>query len=376
MKEPKVSVIVPVYNTEPYLRQCLDSIANQTLREIEILCVDDGSTDGSKEILKEYQRKDSRFIILEQQGRLGAGAARNEGLSAARGTYLSFLDSDDFFRPRMLELCADRMERDHSDVAVYSAKQYNTRTGETVYLPWSLQAKYCPKHSPFSPAEMKDFLFNAFQNWPWNKMFRRDLIENNHIRFQEIARTNDAAFVLSTLASAKRISLVRKPLACYRIAAGSSLQSTNEETPLCFWQAYQETKRRLKARGLYETYEKTFLNMVLDGSMYNLGCMKSWESFQAVYLHIQKNAEKDFHFSKYPEEFFHEAGLYRDFRQIERLSAEEYLLKKVRRLESRGGGKLLDQGNVFLRLAKGIACLQEHGLRYSVSKLWPKEKRS
>lgn len=85
---PKVSVIIPVYNVEQYLRECLDSVINQTLREIEIICVDDGSTDSSLEILKEYAQKDNRFTIITQEN-LHAGVARNAGLAVAKGEYLS-----------------------------------------------------------------------------------------------------------------------------------------------------------------------------------------------------------------------------------------------------------------------------------------------
>lgn len=92
----KVSVILPVYNTGKYLRQCLESIENQTLKNFEVFCVDDGSTDDSVEIISEYEKKDSRFHLLEQKN-AGGGAARNHGMEAAKGEYLAFLDSDDFF---------------------------------------------------------------------------------------------------------------------------------------------------------------------------------------------------------------------------------------------------------------------------------------
>ena len=92
----KVSVILPVYNASDYLHQCMDSIVGQTLKDIEIICVDDGSTDNSLDILKEYEQKDKRVKVIQQKN-AGAGAARNNGLSIATGEYLSFLDSDDFF---------------------------------------------------------------------------------------------------------------------------------------------------------------------------------------------------------------------------------------------------------------------------------------
>ena len=104
LEEIKISIIMPVYNAEKYLCEALDSVRNQTLKEIEIICVDDGSTDRSVEILSEYQKKDSRIKVLHQtEPSAGAALARNLGLQEARGEYLSFLDADDLFEPDLLE---------------------------------------------------------------------------------------------------------------------------------------------------------------------------------------------------------------------------------------------------------------------------------
>ena len=100
--QPKISVIIPVYNVEKYLPECLESILNQNFQDFEIICVDDGSTDRSLDILQEYKRKDDRFVILQQR-HAGAGAARNHGIKLAEGKYIQFLDSDDYFEPTLLE---------------------------------------------------------------------------------------------------------------------------------------------------------------------------------------------------------------------------------------------------------------------------------
>ena len=113
----KVSLILPVYNTGKYLRQCLESIENQTLKNFEVFCVDDGSTDDSVEIISEYVKKDSRFHLLEQKN-AGGGAARNHGMEAAKGEYLAFLDSDDFFEPGLLEKQAKRLDETKADLSV------------------------------------------------------------------------------------------------------------------------------------------------------------------------------------------------------------------------------------------------------------------
>ena len=137
----KVSVIIPVYNVEPYLKQCMDSVVGQTLKDIEIICVDDGSTDGSLDILKEYATEDSRIQIIEQKN-AGAGAARNNGMRHATGKYLSFLDSDDFFEPRMLEKAYDLAEKDQADFVAYKSDQYHTEKKQFVSADWVIPVSY------------------------------------------------------------------------------------------------------------------------------------------------------------------------------------------------------------------------------------------
>ena len=123
----KVSVIIPVYNAEKYLKQCLNSICRQTLQEIEIICVDDGSTDNSLNILQEYTNADPRIQVLTQKNQ-GAGAARNYGLRTARGLYLSFLDADDFFEPNMLEEAVNTIELYSADFVVFESDQFHMDT--------------------------------------------------------------------------------------------------------------------------------------------------------------------------------------------------------------------------------------------------------
>ena len=111
----KVSVIIPVYNVEPYLKQCMDSVVGQTLKDIEIICVDDGSTDNSLDILREYAAEDSRIQIIEQKN-AGAGAARNNGMRYATGKYLSFLDSDDFYVNSNLIKLVEKLKGTNADL--------------------------------------------------------------------------------------------------------------------------------------------------------------------------------------------------------------------------------------------------------------------
>ena len=126
MKKIQISIIIPVYNVEKYLRECLNSILNQTFQDFEIICVDDGSTDKSLEILQEYKRKDDRFVILQQR-HSGAGSARNNGIRLAAGKYIQFLDSDDYFEPTLLEEMFDHAEKFDADLTVCSSRKVDDR---------------------------------------------------------------------------------------------------------------------------------------------------------------------------------------------------------------------------------------------------------
>ena len=115
----KVSVVMPVYNVENYIEECLDSLINQTLKEIEIICVDDGSTDGTLKLLYKYEEADSRVKIIQQQNQY-AGVARNNGMKHAVGEYIIFLDSDDFFEKTMLEKMYNEAKRTEADLVWWS----------------------------------------------------------------------------------------------------------------------------------------------------------------------------------------------------------------------------------------------------------------
>ena len=147
--EIAVSVILPVYNVERFLSQCLDSLIQQTLRNIEIICVDDGSTDRSVEILENYAKRDKRIRIVHQPN-AGAGAARNSGMKIARGKYLSFLDSDDFYELEMLEKAYLKCEKDDANICVYRSNQYNQQTSKYTDMSWTIKRKYLPKRIPFT----------------------------------------------------------------------------------------------------------------------------------------------------------------------------------------------------------------------------------
>lgn len=272
MKKPIISVIIPVYNTEKYLNQCMDSIVGQTLNEIEIICVNDRSTDNSLSILEEYAKKDKRVHVITQDN-AGAGAARNRGMSIAQGEYLSFLDADDFFELDMLEKAYLQAEKDCADFVVYKSDQYHTEEDKFVQVAWTLREKEIPPYTPFNHRQMTDNIFKVFVGWAWDKLYRTSFVRKHKLLFQEQRTSNDMLFVFSAIALAKRISVVSEVLAHQRRDAKDSLSKTREKSWHCFYDALIALKSRLEVEGIYEELERDFINYALHFSLWNLNTL-------------------------------------------------------------------------------------------------------
>lgn len=253
---PLVSVIIPVWNSWHYLDECLWSLEAQILRETEIICVDDGSDDGSLAILERHARRDPRIRILKQE-HAGAAAARNRGLREARGRYLSFLDSDDVFDSRLLlDLTAAALGRD-LDIAVCRSRGLRGR--EVTALDWTIRPEHLPRGTCFSSRECSGRIFQAFNGWAWDKLFRRDFVTANRLEFQDCPVSNDARFVFGALCLAERIGLVPGELVLHRYRTGS-IESSRGDDPLAFMAALEGIRSLLTERGLMEDFGRSFLN--------------------------------------------------------------------------------------------------------------------
>lgn len=284
----KVSVIIPVYNSEAYLKECLESVIHQTLQNIEIICVDDGSTDASMNILQEYVQKDERFKILEQR-HLGGGAARNLGLKVAEGEYLSFLDSDDFFELDMLEKIYLRCSEKKADVGVFGVMCYHQATGAQNYEAAGLRKEYLPDKEVFMWSDFPEYVFNSFHNWAWNKLFLREFVLKNQIYFQEIKRTNDLLFTNKAMILASRIVILDEALAHYRIQIKDSCQSTNYLYSEDFFLAFQALMQFLKEYGIWDQVAMSYRNHALDGCIANLDSLEFRDEHERLYKHLKES---------------------------------------------------------------------------------------
>ena len=224
-----VSIVLTVYNAESYIEGCLDMITGQTLRDIQIICVDDGSTDNSSQIIEQYAQKDDRIVLIREKN-AGAGAARNRGMQEATGKYILFLDCDDFYEPEMVEKAFRRAEEEQAEIVIYKSDQYNMDTEEYVYEKWAMIEWALPPYEPFNRRQISTNIFRAFVGWAWDKLYLREFVMKNDLKFQEQRTTNDALFVFSALVLAERICTVSEILIHRRVDTRDSLSKTREKS--------------------------------------------------------------------------------------------------------------------------------------------------
>lgn len=219
-----VSVIVPVYNTERYLRKCINSICESTLRNIEIICVDDGSSDGSVSIINEYCQRDKRIRLIKQSNQY-AGAARNNGMKHASGEYLAFIDSDDFIERDALEKLYNVSKKYELDVLKCSSYLYDNITSETSTNKWSVNFWAIQKigYNRVCRFDEKFFDLCRVADAPWTGLYRTKFIRENKILFPEFFCCNDRYFSIKCVIEAKRMMVTNIFMNNYRQNISGSL---------------------------------------------------------------------------------------------------------------------------------------------------------
>lgn len=281
----QVSVIIPVYNIERHLRQCLDSVAAQTLKDIEIICVDDGSTDSSPKILAHYAARDGRFRVLTQSN-TGPGAARNAGLALANGQYVIFLDSDDWFEPNFLKKMVAHAKENRADVTICRTTEFDTGSGRELPSEWMLKSQYLPGES-FRPSDISEHIFQFTYGWPWDKLYRTEFVKRTELRYPEFPNSEDLVFVFQSLALADKLAILSDVLVHHRINRGGSVSNSRHIAPEMPYMAAVQLKEELARRNCYDTYERSYLNWAMEFLIWNAANMGEPEA-QRQYFHKLK----------------------------------------------------------------------------------------
>lgn len=301
----KISVIIPVYNDEKYLRECLDSVSCQTLEDIEIICIDDGSTDSSPEILNEYS-KDSRITIISQPNQ-GSAIARNRGLDIARGKYIGFLDADDIYiNPESLEIMFNSAEKNDADMISANLK-FLTQNRKIVSNPHYDRGTfhYFTKECKIDPDEY-GIPFYFYKN-----LFKSDLIED--IRFPDLLRGQDPIFLSEVLSRVDRIFGV--PIDFYGYMVPTSFDKLDSYTKKYHYICqYRQCIDILDKSGLCETSDRYMHNLILylngnvDVEVYDIVCEvfeeKYFESWKSEYETFKKSNIQNKILAENTQEFY------------------------------------------------------------------------
>ena len=290
---PVVSIIMPVYNALPYLKEAVDSILKQQFADFELICIDDGSTDGSYEVLEQLREKDNRISILHQSNQ-GAGVARNYGMSIAKGEYLLFLDADDIFLPNLLSDVVKCAKEKKSDITVYRFESYNSITKQNKSCDYAFRKEEW-QSDVINWKDNPKKIFTSFNPCAWNKLFKKSFIDSIKLTFQNNKRTNDLYFTTIAMALAKRIALLDKVLLFYRIGNVNSSQATNNIAELDFFKALIGVKTTLEKNLILDELQSAFNELVTNTITHNIKTSK--DSGIKIYDFLMREGFKKLNFN-------------------------------------------------------------------------------
>ena len=370
----KVSIVVPIYNVEKYLRECLDSIANQTLTDIEVICVNDGSKDSSPQIIDEYVAKDERFKVIHKANS-GYGNSMNMGFDMASGEYIGIVESDDYAEPDMFEKlynCAKENDLDacKSGFFFYYSVPTVKNTPYPIASPSMCQRVFCPTTDFKSLREQIEF-FNI-KPTIWSAIYKKDFVRENNIRFNETpgASFQDTSFNFKVWALAKRVKLLEECFLHYRQDNENSSINSSAKV-FCVCDEYREITRFLNEHPEI----KGKLDIVKNALKYNT----------YMWNYERLSEEKAHEFILVASEEFKEDML------LGICSKDAYSWFKWNRLNfiiddpekfhkrfqaERAGDAVYDdeekKGNIIKR---GFKCLKENGLWYTIKRFFLKLRR-
>lgn len=307
-EEIKVSVIVPVYNVKKYLAKCLDSIIAQTLKDIEIICVNDGSSDGSDKVLEEYKKKDARIQVVNRKNG-GLSAARNTGMPYAKGKYIGFVDSDDYIEPTMYELMYYNAEHFQSQLVICAAHKIDDTTGIVFDDDPYYTLGYFPKeldNRAFTHVDTKDF-FQDLCVMAWNKLYLRSFLEEKNAKFPDGYIFEDGPFFTDIYFDMDRVTIVRDFLYYYRVNRANSIVCKGDKDFTDIFYVVNKMLNNLRKTPYFDEVKAYFLRKKFKDMRYRYQVIQGrykkmyYDQWREFWLNIDKETLEDDKFKeKYP----------------------------------------------------------------------------
>ena len=256
----KVSVVMPVYNADDYITQAIETVLSQTLSDFELICVDDGSTDKSVEIIKSFADADKRVKLVEMS-HIGVSTARNKGLLKSQGEYVIFLDADDFYEDTLLEKLYNTAKEQNLDIVATGFDLYDNKKARYIKSAEEEHGNIYAQGAVASKNEFPDFILQSTTGYVWNKLFRSAFLKEKEILFApELYVFEDVYFVCCALSLADRVARVYETLVHHRIYhlqhRAKLFKKHYDQVPV----VYLRVKEFLMRHGMYIPLSKSFLN--------------------------------------------------------------------------------------------------------------------
>lgn len=338
MTNKKISIIVPVYNVEKYLSQCLDSVVNQTLKDIEIICVNDGSTDKSRKILSEYAQKDSRIIIVDQENQ-GLSAARNTGMRVAKGEYIGFVDSDDWVDETMYEKLYQKALQFDSEMVLTGVHKFDDEEKKVVDDDPYFTLGYFNSSFDnvcFNHFQTKEFLFE-FCVMAWNKIYKRSFLEEHSAKFPHGLIFEDGPFFHHIFYKMERISLVRENLYFYRVNRQNSIIKKGGKNYTDIFEIIELIFNEIKDLPYFDEVKYDFFNKKFDDAKYRFTVIS--KRYRKEYYYKFKNF-KIFNDEKYFNNEVIKNRFYYIYEMMEDLEKNDYFGYETRDIRLRFKNRL------------------------------------
>lgn len=254
---PKVSIVISAYNAERYIAQTLDCIINQTMQDVEIICINDASSDGTLHIIKKFAKKEDQIVIINNENNQGAAICRNIGIERSTGAYICFLDADDVYSLDMIEKEYEAICKYDADIAVVHSIKFKGNIEDGEFQPYINEAQW--KEQCISIENSEQTIFGRWNIAPWNKMYKKKFVQEYGLYYQDIPSSNDVFFGMMALLLAEKIVLVKsdKPMVFHRMDTEG--QISGRRTPLYAFLAFVKVHDVMVDLAIWEQYfEKYF----------------------------------------------------------------------------------------------------------------------
>ncbi len=296
----------------------------QSFKDIEIICVDDGSTDDSPEMLIIYAEKDNRIKIITQKN-TGAGAARNAGLKEAKGKYIIFWDSDDFFEINALEKLYNRAEEMDADICICNAQDFDSDSHEKLYHNYLRPP--LPEEEVFNIKTFPKYFYTFTSPVTWNKLIRRDIFTENNIRFGNTKHINDVLGTYMAMSVSLRITLLNDNLIYYRVNREGSLMNTNGDNVDDVFTAYSALQCELQRRNLLKDEDILccFKNKVWSIFVINFRYCNTFEDFKSYTEKLKKEWLPNLDMGNLTDGYIYNKDQDKEYKQLMTKSSEDFL---------------------------------------------------